>query len=285
MQNDSSKKPPQTQPTKLSLRQRLGHLLLRIPSHLLPLAEQLSKAAMHGVIDRQAQRMIQGVIQVSSLQVRDIMIPRAQMISLNQQATIAEILPIIIDSAHSRFPVQASQSESISGILLAKDLLPCLLQPNNLNQTIESLIRPASFIPESKRLDILLEEFRNNHNHMAIVVDEYGGIAGLITIEDVLEEIVGEIEDEYDNNPTVFLKKINQFTYEAHALTPLKSIDKKFNTKLSDNQIDTIGGLINRTLGRIAKRGELIKLDKLQIKVLSVDTRFIKKVQIKLKPE
>ena len=285
MANNSSQKKHATARSKPSLRQKLAHLLLRIPSHLIPLAEQLSKAAVNGIIDRQAQRMIQGVIQVSSLQVRDIMIPRAQMVSLSQQATIAEILPIIIDSAHSRFPVQAKNSDSIAGILLAKDLLPCLLQPQNLNQTIEHLIRPAGFIPESKQLDILLEEFRNNHNHMAIVVDEYGGVAGLVTIEDVLEEIVGEIEDEYDNNPTVFLKKINKFTYEAHALTPLKSIDKKFNTHLSGQQVDTIGGLINRNLGRMAKRGEQIKLDKLQIKVLSVDARFIKKVQIKLKPE
>lgn len=265
------------------IRHKLGRWLLQTPNILIDIFNQLKNAAQRGVIDRQALRMLRGVLQVSELHVRDIMVPRAQMITIRQHATIAEILPTIIDSAHSRFPILAKKGDGIIGVLLAKDLLPCLLQAGTINQNIDHLVRPASFIPESKRIDILLEEFRNNRNHLAVVVDEFGTTSGIITIEDVLEEIVGEIEDEHDPNPASNIQKTNSNTYQVRGSTPLKEINQLFATNLQSNQADSIGGLINQKLGHIAQKGEQLKVDTLKIKIISSDDRFIKKIQIKTK--
>lgn len=275
-------KPPTAPADTPSWRQRIACYLLQIPSQLWQLIQKLIHAEQQQLLDRQATRMIEGVLQVAELKVREIMIPSAQMITLPQQSTVAEVLPTIIDSAHSRFPVQSSHSDTICGILLAKDLLPSLLQPQLAQQPIAPLVRPASFIPESKRIDILLDEFRSNRKHMAIVVDEFGGTAGLITIEDVLEEIVGEIEDEYDSNPASFIKQLNAVNFQVNALTPLKYINQYFGTQFNSEQIDTLGGLINQKLGHIGKRGQQLQLDQLHVKILSVDARFIKQVQIRI---
>lgn len=272
-----------SKPSSNNWRTRLAARLLKLSPAVRKLLTELQEAEQQQLLDQQALRMMQGVLQVARLQVREIMIPRAQMICLEQNSSIASVLSTIIDSSHSRFPVISPGDEHVVGILLAKDLLGCLNQSNSENDTINHLVRPASFIPESKRIDSLLDEFRNHRKHMAIVVDEFGSTAGLITIEDLLEEIVGEIEDEHDLDPRAYIKQINATSYQVQARTPLKQINQHFHTAFDPEQIDTLGGLINQHLGRIAKRGEQLTLGSLQLKILSVDARFIKKVLVKIK--
>lgn len=235
----------------------------------------LEVAAENEVIDEDARSIIEGAMQVSDMQVRDIMIPRAQMIVIKAECTLEEILPQIIRSAHSRYPVIGDSPDDILGILLAKDLLPQVLKEDNKDFMVDGLLRPTTVVPESKRLNVLLREFRENRNHMAIVIDEYGGVAGLVTIEDVLEEIVGEIEDETDAQADRFIRKIDSDDFLIKALTPIEDFNEYFDCKFSDEEFDTIGGLVLQAFGHMPSRNEVATIDNYEFKVINADQRKI----------
>lgn len=262
--------------------ERLSQALLREPQDREQLVDLLRDAAQRDLLDAQALTMIEGVLQISEMQVRDIMIPRAQMIVVELDSDPKDFLPEVIESAHSRFPVIGENRDEIEGILLAKDLLKYNFQAD-AEFDMREILRPAVFVPEGKHLDRLLQEFRVNRNHMAIVVDEYGGVAGLVTIEDVLEQIVGEIEDEYDIDEETFIKKHADSQYIVKALTPIEEFNEYFATHLDDNEFDTIGGLVMQTLGRLPKQGEIINLDKFRFKVLRADNRRIHLLRVTLR--
>jgi magnesium and cobalt transporter len=230
----------------------------------------LSKAEHDEIIDRDALKIMEGALHVGDMQAREIMIARAQMEVIQADLPLAKILPTIIESGHSRYPVIGDNVDEVLGILLAKDLLPQIL-----NGDSKSLLRPAVCVPESKRLNVLLREFREKRNHMAIVIDEYGGTAGLVTIEDVLEEIVGEIEDEYDVEEETNIRRISPTDFIVKALTPIEDFNEQFHSELNDDEVDTIGGLVLRTLGHLPQRGETAEIDVFQFKVLNADNRQI----------
>lgn len=262
--------------------ERLSHFLSREPHSQTQLIEILRDAQQRELIDRDALQMIEGVLAVSEKKVRDIMVPRPQMVVIDGDAKPADVLPIIIQSQHSRFPVIEDNRDKVLGILLAKDLLQFMVDTESNYQTIRDLIRPALFIPESKPLDVLLKEFRLNRNHMAIVADEYGGIAGLVTIEDVLEQIVGDIEDEYDiDEKETTIKKNDDDTYLVSALTPIDDFNAYFNTNFSDADFDTIGGLILQQFSYLPKRNEKIVFGDFEVVVLKSTRRGIQALQFK----
>jgi magnesium and cobalt transporter len=266
--------------------ERLSQALLREPKDREQLVELLRDAEQRDLLDAQALAMIEGVLQFSEMQVSDIMVPRTQMISVSQTEPLATFLPLIIESEHSRFPVLGEDRNEVVGILLAKDLLRYALHQPNLPFNIHDVIRPAIFVPESKRLNILLQEFRINHNHMAIVVDEYGGVAGLVTIEDVLEQIVGDIADEYDNDDDEeFIKKYSETQYIVKALTPIEDFNEYFNAKLSDTEFDTIGGIVMQAFGHLPKRGETVVIEPFRFKVINADNRRIRLLRITKRPQ
>lgn len=261
--------------------ERIGHALSR-PKTPEELLEWLRDAANEHLIDSEAIRMIEGVVQVHGMQVRDVMIPRSQMVVIELDSTLEEILPTVISSAHSRFPVIKENRDEVVGILLAKDLLPFTINKET-EFKVSNILRPATFIPESKRLNILLEEFRQNRNHMAIVVDEYGSVSGMLSIEDVLEEIVGEIEDEYDvDEDQTNIQQISGSQYSVKALTRIEEFNDFFHTTLSDEEFDTIGGLVAQSFGYMPKRSETVSIDGLEFKVLYADKRRIKLLQVTL---
>ncbi len=259
------------------LRKRLSP---HTPAELLAV---LRDAKENQLIDSETCDMLKGVIQFSQTQVRDAMIPRPQMVVIEGHLTAQEALPRVIEAGHSRYPVTGEDRDEIVGVLLAKDLLKFNLPDSPSNTKIQQLVRPATFIPESKRLNVLLKEFRFNRNHMAIVVDEYGGVSGVITIEDVLEEIVGEIADEYDIEEEPCIKttsRKNEFIVKA--LTPLADFDDYFHTSFQTTEdIDTIGGLVLKKLGRLPKRGESVLLDSLKITVIEASKRDIQTLLVK----
>lgn len=255
---------------------RLGHALLGEPNDKRDLVDILRDAHRRGIVDRDALDMIEGVFEVSEMQVRDIMVPRAQMDVVDKNMTPEEYLPLVIETAHSRFPMIDGDKDKVIGILLAKDLLRHFYKDANTPFNIYDLLRPAVFVPESKRLNVLLREFRASRNHMAIVVDEYGGVAGLVTIEDVLEQIVGEIEDEYDfDADDVLIMQRGEREYVAKALTPIEDFNTYFNAHFSDEEVDTVGGLVMMALGRLPKRGDKIDIDGLRFEVLRADSRRV----------
>ncbi len=223
--------------------------------------------------------MIEGVLQVADMQVRDIMIPRGQMVVLDHTDSLRDIIERITASGHSRFPVIDDDKDDVVGILLAKDLLQLSLDPNQ-DFEINEYIRPASFIPESKRLNVLLKEFRLNRGHMAMIVDEYGGVSGLITIEDVLEQIVGKIDDEYDDAEVIDIQPHGANRYSVRALTPLHEFNDYFDTEFENEDIETIGGYLLGQIGHLPQRGESISLDNLTFKVLNADSRQVHLYQV-----
>lgn len=249
-----------------------------LPKNTQQLLEMLKAMKENQSIDNQTFEMFKGAMQVSQMQVREAMIPRPQMVVINGYIPIETALPIIVEAGHSRFPVTGKDSEEVIGILLAKDLLAPKLSEKPAE--IRQLARPATFIPESKRLNVLLKEFRSNRNHMAIVVDEYGGVSGLITIEDVLEEIVGEIADEYDIEEEPLIKALDQNKYVIKAFTPLAEFNHFFNTQFESEDIDTIGGLVLKQLSHLPKRGESIILGPLKITVIEASRRKIHLLQV-----
>lgn len=256
--------------------ERLSDLLLREPQDRKQLVQLLRDAEHRHLLDPDALEMIEGVMNVSDLQVRDIMIPRSQMCVVDEEEEPETFLPKIIELGHSRFPVITEDKDQVIGILHAKELLGMFVQSNKESFNLRAILRPAAFIPESKRLNILLKEFRANHYHMAIVVDEYGGVSGLVTIEDVLEQIVGDIEDEFDVEEEVNIKKHDTNTYTINALTPVEDFNEYFDTHISDEDIDTIGGLIIRGLEHVPSRGEVYHIQQFNFKVLSSDKRRIR---------
>jgi magnesium and cobalt transporter len=256
---------------KPSLLERIGAILMREPEDRDQLVELLRSAYERNLIDADALGMIEGALQVSELQARDIMVPRAQMDLVDLHEPPEQILPKVIEAGHSRFPVYGDNKDDIVGVLLAKDLLRYFA---GHEVSLREMLRPAVFVPESKRLNVLLRDFRRNRNHMAIVVDEYGGVAGLLTIEDVLEQIVGEIEDEFDFDETeanILLDRNGM--YRVKAQTEIASFNETFGTQFSDEEYDTVGGLLLSRFGRLPKRGEEIELDNLKFRVQRADSR------------
>lgn len=245
----------------------------------------LRDAEQRNLLDSDSLAMIEGVMQVSEMQVRDIMIPRSQMVVVPRDESPEEYLPIILDSGHSRFPVVGDNRDEIEGILLAKDLLAYFAKQYDGKFDVRDVMRSPVFIPESKRLNVLLKEFRSNRNHMAIVVDEYGGVAGLVTIEDVLEQIVGEIEDEYDIDEDTFIIKYSSTSYTVKALTEIEDFNEYFETSFSDEEFDTIGGLVMNKFGHLPRRGESITIEGFKFEVLRADSRRIHLLQLTVNQE
>ncbi len=245
------------------------------------LMDILAIARDNEVIDEDAHGIIEGAMQVSDRHARDIMVPRSQMEVIRGDSSLEEILPQIIRTAHSRYPVVGDSPDDILGILLAKDLLPQILNKHHEHFDMEALLRPANVVPESKRLNVLLREFRENRNHMAIVIDEYGGVAGLVTIEDVLEEIVGEIEDETDAETDRFIRKITDDDYIIRALTPIEDFNEHFDMNLSDEEFDTIGGLVIHAFGHMPGRNETTVIGGLEFKVINADRRRIDSLRMR----
>jgi magnesium and cobalt transporter len=244
------------------------------------LVEALRASARGGIIDADALAMIQGVLRVADLQVRDIMVPRSQMVVLERDAEPQSLLPDVIESGHSRFPVIGDDRDQIVGILLAKDLLRYYAEGGAVSFDIREVLRPAAFVPESKRLNVLLKEFRASRNHMAIVVDEYGGVSGLVTIEDVIEEIVGEIADEFDTDEDQTIRREGERQFAVQALTRVQEFNQYFSTRFSDEEYDTIGGVVMQQFGRLPRRGESVTLDGLEFKVLRADRRRIDQLRV-----
>lgn len=253
---------------------RMLHRLTPEPRNRDDLLELLKAAADNAIIGSDALGIFEGAIRVSDMQVREIMVPRAQMVCVRAGDSCKAILATVIRSAHSRFPVIGESKDDVKGMLLAKDLLPLLLDESDANFDIDKLLRPAQLVPESKRLQILLREFRENRSHMVIVIDEYGGAAGLATIEDVLEEIVGEIEDEYDTEDTYF-RHIRDSEYNVKALMPIDELNARFNTRFPADEYDTIGGLITHSFGHLPQIGEEVNIDDVQFGVTKADTRQV----------
>lgn len=269
-------------PAHRSWLERLSHVLLGEPKDREQLIELLRDAQQRRLLDSDALAMIEGVLQVSEMQVRDIMVPRAQMVVIKHDTSLQDILPIITESEHSRFPVIVESRDEVIGILLAKDLLGYFVPGRDTAFNVRDILRPAVFIPEGKRLNVLLKEFRANRNHMAIVVDEYGGVAGLVTIEDVLEQIVGEIEDEHDIDEESFIKKHSESNYTVKALTPIEDFNNYFDTDFSDAEFDTIGGLVVHGFGRVPRRGESLTIGRFRFKVLHADNRRVHLLQVSM---
>jgi len=269
-------------PTQRSWVDRLSQALLGEPKDREQLIALLRDAQGRGLFDVDAQAMIEGVLQVADMQVRDIMIPRSQMVVVNRDADPEELIAVAIESGHSRFPVIGDSRDEVVGVLLAKDLLRYSSKRDPEQFSVRELLRPAVFVPESKRLNVLLKEFRASRNHLAIVVDEYGGVAGMVTIEDVLEQIVGEIEDEHDIDEETFIRKYSDVNFTVKALTPIEDFNEYFNTEFSDEEFDTIGGLVTHKLGRLPKRGETIIIENMSFKILNADNRRIRLMKVTL---
>jgi len=266
---------------------RLMQAFIGEPQNREELAEIISEAQQKDVIDPQTRNMIEGVLTVSEMRVRDIMIPRSQMITIEISQSLQQYLPIVLESAHSRFPVVSEDKDHIEGILLAKDLLHKAFEPE-ANIPLPDVIRPAVIIPESKRVDTLLKEFREHRYHMAIVVDEYGGVSGLVTIEDILELIVGEIEDEHDAEDDIVedIRPLNKYTFSVKALTPVEEFNAFFETNFDQEQADTIGGIVLNSLGHMPEKDESVTLNNILFRVNHADGRRLIQLKVTLpKPE
>ena len=254
---------------------RLNKVITGEPQDREQLVDVLRDAEKRNLVDAQALAMIEGVMHVGEMQVRDIMVPRAQMVVVDSDSQPEAFIESLIESGHSRFPVIGDSRDEVEGILLAKDLLGYLARGGEEEFDLEDAMRPAVFIPESKRLNVLLREFRESRNHMAIVVDEYGGVAGLVTIEDVLEQIVGEIDDEHDYEESSFIRRLGNGEYTVKAITPIETFNEYFHTNFSDEEFDTIGGLVIKAFGQLPKRGQSTRIDGVTFKVLRADKRRV----------
>lgn len=261
--------------------ERLSHILIRDPQNREELIDVLRECAEEDVLGKDALEMIEGVLAVSELQVRDVMVPRPHMTVIDSDSDLQELLPTIIASGHSRFPVVEENKDEVIGILFAKDLLKYFFETDKKEAFhLQHFIRPAIFTPESKRVDILLKEFRQNRNHMAIVVDEYGGVSGLVTIEDILEEIVGEIADEHDATEDICITKQNDHTYTVKGLTPIDEFNDFFAAQLDEEEFDTIGGLVMHSLGHMPKDEETVTIDNFHFRVLHSEKRRIQLLEV-----
>ncbi|MFD2168350.1 HlyC/CorC family transporter [Thalassotalea euphylliae] len=244
------------------------------------LVDVINDAEDRELIKPETKQMIEGVLEVSEMRVRDIMIPRSQIVSLDINQPLEEFLPVILESAHSRFPVVNDDIDNVEGMLLAKDLLAYAFNQSEENCTLGELIRPAMIIPESKKVEPLLKEFRSQRYHMAVVVDEYGGVSGLVTIEDILELIVGEIEDETDDEIEEEIKHLASNVYQVKALTDLEDFDEYFNCNFDEADSDTIGGIVVQEFGHMPQKGEEIAIGNFEFKVLAADSRRLQMLQV-----
>lgn len=266
-------------PPKSGWLERLGTLLIRKPEDREQLITLLHSAFERNLLDSDALSMIEGVMQVSEMQARDIMVPRSQMDVVDISEKPEKFIPFVIEAAHSRFPVTEGSEDDIIGILLAKDLLRYYADEDDFN--IRDMLRPAVFIPESKRLNVLLKDFRSNRNHMAIVVNEYGGVAGLVTIEDVLEQIVGEIEDEYDfDEEEDNIVTESDGLYRVKAITEIDNFNEVLGANFSNDDFDTIGGLVLNKFGRLPERGESVIIDHFKFTVQRADSRRLHMLKV-----
>ncbi|WP_028454109.1 HlyC/CorC family transporter [Chitinilyticum litopenaei] len=276
--DDSS---PQQQ--KASWLERLTHFLLREPENRGELIEVLHSAFERHLLDSDALAMIEGVLNVGDMQVRDVMVPRAQMDVIDIDTPPSEFIPYVIETAHSRFPVVDGDKDNVIGILLAKDLLRYYALDADFN--MRDMLRPVVFIPEAKRLNVLLKEFRINRNHMAIVVDEYGGVAGLVTIEDVIEQIVGDIEDEYDDDEEDSIVPDRRGRWRVKGDTEIADLNAALEARFADDTFDTVAGLVIDQFGRVPKRGETIAFEGYQFQVLRADSRRVHSLLVERLPE
>jgi magnesium and cobalt transporter len=273
-EDDSSHIPSEAPEKRRSWLDRISSALSGEPTTRDDLVELLRDAQADGLIASDTLRMMEGAISVSDLSVADVMVPRAQMVSLAVETRFLDLLKQVVESGHSRFPVHGEDKDEILGILLAKDLLRGVVADNGPG-SIRELLRPAVLIPESKKLNVLLREFRQTRNHMAIVIDEYGGVAGLITIEDVLEEIVGEIDDEHDDaeDVTTLIAAQADGQYVVDALTPISDFNERFQADFDDDEYDTIGGLVTAAIGHLPEAGEELTLGRFTFRVARADAR------------
>ncbi|MBF7730920.1 HlyC/CorC family transporter [Pseudomonas sp. N040] len=254
---------------------KLSQAFAHEPRNRKELLDILRDAHHNKLLDSDALAIVEGAIQVADLQVRDIMVPRSQMMSIKVEQSPAEFLPAVVEAAHSRYPVTGESLDEVLGILLAKDLLPLILQGSEQRFDIRQLLRPVTFVPESKRLNVLLKEFRAKRQHMAIVIDEYGGVAGLVTIEDVLEQIVGEIEDEHDVEEDSYIKPLPSGDFIVKALTPIDSFNDFFECDYSEDEFDTIGGLVMSAFGHLPMRNEVTEIGAFRFRIINADSRRI----------
>ncbi|MDP4529849.1 transporter associated domain-containing protein [Alkalimonas delamerensis] len=259
---------------------RLAGMFNAEPQDVSELESVISEAANNQLIDEDTKGMLHGVLDVSKMRARDIMIPRSQMTTLDIEQSIQQILPTLLENNHSRYPVINEDKDHIEGILLVKDLLRFAFQPDSVECHLRDIIRPAVIIPESKRVDALLKEFRQKRYHMALVVDEYGGVSGLVTIEDILEQIVGEIEDEHDDDEDVDIKKMASNVFQVSALTPLDEFNQHFGSRFNETEADTIGGIVLHAFGHMPERGESIELEGLLFKVSKANSRRLLQLQV-----
>ena len=290
--------PPSTEAqlvSKLSIFKRIRNNLREIyrkisfkPVNQNDLASVLKEAEENNIIDKDVLEMMEETIEFASIPVRDVMVPRSQMISINEVDSIDELIDKVVKSSHSRFPVFNEDESKIIGIFLAKDLLkfaPGLIKEgldiSALN--IQEIVRPVNHIPESKKINVLLDEFKSNRSHMALVVDEFGEVSGLVTIEDVLEEIVGEIEDETDIGEETKIIQKSEIEFVVNAITEIEEFNERFSTSFSDEDFDTIGGIVSNKFGRFPKTGESIKIENLKFSILSSNKRQIKKLKVEIK--
>jgi magnesium and cobalt transporter len=249
------------------------------------LLEMLGEARARGVLDTDAFEMLEGVLEVADLQVRDIMIPRVQMVCVRREDALSTLLPTVVESGHSRFPVLDGDRDDVVGILLAKDLLRLFAARTAAGRfDMREYLRPAVFVPESKRLNVLLREFRGNRNHMALVIDEYGGVAGLVTIEDVIEQIVGDIDDEFDIEDDQNIRREAEQQYTVRGATRIGEFNEFFNTHLPEDEFDTIAGLVMKQFGRVPRRGESIGIDGFEFRVARTDRRRIDSLRVTSPP-
>jgi magnesium and cobalt transporter len=260
---------------------RIKQVLFHDPNDKEQLLTLLRYAKQREVLSAETLEMIEGALKVSEKHVRDVMIPRAQMDILDLHAPPEVLVKEIVKTGHSRFPVIGDNRDDVQGIFLAKDLLDYYAKGNGYQFNMREMMRPAIFIPESKRLNVLLRDFRTSRNHMAIVVDEYGGVAGLVTIEDVIEEIVGDIDDEYDIDDEVFINDTHNGLYTVRAITPIEDFNKYFETQLSDEEFDTIGGLVIQAFGHLPKSGDSIEFEGFHFEIVRADKRRIQWLRVK----
>lgn len=278
---EMSEDPPSTPPPR-SWFERITQALSGEPQSREELIEELRHAQTNGLLSNDTLSMVEGAIEVAELTVADVMVPRAQMVSLPIDAPLPQVLEIVIESGHSRFPVHAGDKDEILGILLAKDLLRCMQQGSA--QDIRPLLRPVTMIPESKRLNILLKEFRLSRSHMAIVVDEYGGVAGLVTIEDVLEQIVGDIDDEHDDDDDeqTLIQSGANGEFLVNALTPIAEFNERFGSDFSDEEFDTVGGMVTSEIGHLPEVGEEAVFGGFHFQVTKADARRVLQFSVRV---
>ncbi len=280
MNDGPSSSETETQETHSPWWRRFTSRLIGGPRTREDLQELLEGAQEDGLVDADAARMIEGVFETRELQARDIMVPRAQMTCLEREWSLEKILAAVVESGHSRYPVIGDTKDEIVGILLAKDLLRFTTATSTFDLT--RVMRPTVFVPESKRVNVLLKDFKRNHQHMAVVADEYGGISGLVTIEDILETIVGEIDDEHDEATGANIVKQDERRYLVNALTPIAEFNDQFESSFSDEEFDTIGGLVVQEFGHLPRRGESIRLGGYQFSVQRADSRRVQQLQVLL---